>query len=247
MCMDIPLLIHTHSEFSFLWKAAIPLLQRYAADFKIYWITESMGTYTLPEGWILRLYDPALPWSLRMRPILQEVKEEYVIYLQEDWLLTGEISSSKLSSFVDFMKQHKCEFLMSYPCPTCDFFYSEKVPSKFAEIGNMVFHRRPHHYMQPAIWKKSLLEEVCSATLKLSEYENRWSIDLTGARNCMGVLDKRYKNCQSISSPMFPHMHAIHNGEWTFQRYPTLKALVEAYGIDTSTRGVNTYWLLGFQ
>ena len=245
--MDIPLLIHTHSEFSFLWKAAIPLLQRYAAGFKIYWITESLGGYQMPADWEVRFYDPALPWSARMAPVLKEIPNEYVIYLQEDWLLIDTLSADRLAGFVKFMKERSCEFLMSFPCPTCDFFYSEKVPSYVTTVGKAVFHRRPHHYMQPAIWKKSLLEEVCAVPLKLSEYENRWSIDLTGARNCMGVSNSDYKNCHSTTSLMFPHMHAIHNGQWTFKRYPTLRALIEAYGIDTSDRTVNDYWLMGFQ
>jgi len=247
--MEIPLLIHTHSEFSFLWKAAIPLLERYAAGFKIYWITESLGDYAdaMPPNWNIRFYDQALPWSQRMQPVIKEIPNDYVIYLQEDWLLIDTLSKERLEYFVKFMKERSCEFLMSFPCPTCDFFYSKTDPSYITEDGDMVFHRRPHHYMQPAIWKKTLLEELCAVPLKLSEYENRWSIDLTGARNCIGVFNKQFVNCHSTTSLMFPHMHAIHNGQWTFKRYPTLKALVESYGIDTSTRSVNTYWLIGFQ
>ena len=245
--MEIPIILHTHSEYSFLWKATIPLLQRYAAGFTIYWITDSMGDYTLPESWNLRLYDPSLPWSLRMQPVLKEVSEEYVIYLQEDWLLIDHLSKERLQFFTKFMKERSCEFLMSFPCPTVNFFYSDTNPSYVTEIDNMVFHRRPFHYMQPAIWKKSLLEELCSIPLKIYEYENRRSFDLTRSRNCMGVIHKHHLNCHSTKSPLFPHMHAICFGKWTFEKYPCLKVLLETFGIDTSTRTIENTWLVNIQ
>lgn len=245
--MDIPILLHTHSEYSFLWKATIPLLQRYAAGFTIYWITDSMGDYVLPDSWNLRLYDPSLPWSLRMQPVLKEVSDDYVIYLQEDWLLIDNLSRERLQFLTQFMKNRSCEFLMSFPSPTDDFFYSEANPSYFTEMDGMVFHRRPHHYMQPALWKKTLLEELCSVPLKIYEYERRWSLSVTGSKLCLGVIDKRYPAYHSTKSPLFPHMHAICFGKWTFRKYPCLKVLLETFGIDTSTREIEDTWILHTQ
>ena len=240
--MDIPILVYTHSEYSFLWKAAIPLLERYAAGLTIYWVTDSLGGYLMPPDWNIRFYHPAVPWSERIRPVLKEIPSEYVIYLQEDWLLIDTLSPTRLAKFTQFMKRTSCEFLMSFPFPWTD-------EPDFIELDETHLYAMPCHYMQPAIWKKTLLEELCSVPRTIQEYEDMNCLEITSRRNCLGALCADYKTklCHTTTSPLFPHIHAIIKGGWTFKRYPALKALVEAYGIDTSTRHVNTDWFVEFQ
>ena len=66
----IPILVYTHSEYSFLWKAAIPLLERYAKGFQIIWCCDSLLDYKLPDSWTLYTYDPSLSWSFRVKACL---------------------------------------------------------------------------------------------------------------------------------------------------------------------------------
>ena len=240
--MVIPIVLYTNFEYSFLWKAAIPLLQRYAANFKIYWITDSVGDYQMPADWEVRFYDPILPWSSRVGQVLKEIPDEYVIYLQEDWLLIDTLSADRLAGFVNFMKERSCEFLMSHPFPWTGTPY-------FIEFGGVHIYAMPCHYMQPAIWKKTLLEEVCSVPRGIKDYEDMNCFAITSTRNCLGVVNRDYKSklCHMTASPLFPHMHAIIKGGWTFKKYPALKALVEAHGIDTTKRGINDDWFIEFQ
>jgi hypothetical protein len=70
---------------------------------------------------------------------------------------------------------------------------------------------------------------------------------LSKDRNCFALCNIHHKTDMTTRALFFPHMHAIVQGEWTFFKYPCLKALVEAYGIDTSTRGINTTWIPDFQ
>ena len=240
--MRIPIVIYTNFEYSFLWKAAIPLLQRYAAGFSIYWITDSVGDFQMPPDWEVRLYDPVLPWSSRVGQVLKEIPDEYIIYLQEDWLLIDGLSANRLAGLVDFMQRESCEFLMSYPFPWTD-------TPNFIEFGSIYIYAMPCHYMQPAIWKRTLLEEVCFAPRGIKDYEDNSCFAITSTRNCLGVVNMGYrdKHCLTTASPLFPHMHAIIKGGWTFKKYPVLKALVEAYGVDTTKRGVNDDWFVEFQ
>jgi hypothetical protein len=240
--MEIPIVLYTHSEYSFLWRATIPLLERYAAGFKIYWVTNDMADFSVPASLTVRYYSESLPWSFRILPTLKEIAGDYVMYLQEDWLLINHLPKERLANFVEFMQEVSCEFLMSYPFPWIDTPY-------FIELGDVHAYSMPCHYMQPAIWKKSLLEELCCEPRTIKEYENQECYEITSGRNCLGVINRDYKvkKCHTTSSPLFPYMHAIIKGEWTFLRYPALKALVEAYGVETKGRGINTDWFVEFQ
>ena len=236
----IPILLYTHSEYSFLWKAAIPLLEKYAKGFHIIWCCDSLLDYTLPDSWTLYIYDPSLPWGYRVRDCLETIESEYLIYIQEDWLLIDSMDPEKISCCLNFMRKFNCEFLMSYPHNTLDDIYE-------FEYEHYIFIRIFSHYFQPGIWKKSLLNEICSLGTALNQNENENCFNLSKDRNCFALYNTLHTNDMSTRSFFFPHMHAIFQGKWTFFKYPCLKALVEAYGIDTSTRGIDITWITEFQ
>ena len=235
--MPIPILVYTHSDYSFLWKAAIPLLTQYAKGFEIIWCCDSADV-ALPPTWRLYTYDPSLIWSERLKGCLETIDSEYLIYLQEDCLLIDDLDSDKIDFCIEFMKEHNSEFFMSSQNNSTDFYYdfeSYRIVSMFS------------HYMQPAIWKKSLLYELSSLNIALNENESEKCYSITKSRNCLGIYDTLFEKDLTTRSFFFPHMHAISRGKWTFLKYPTLKALVEAYGIDTTTRGVDTEWIVNYQ
>ena len=239
--MTIPILVYTHSEYSFLWKAAIPLLERYAKDFQVVWCCDSLLDFKVPLNWRVYTYDPSLSWGYRVKGCLETIESDYVLYIQEDMLLIDSMSIERIEHCIDFMKEVKCEFLMSYPWNNRDGNY---LSDKYEEY---VFVKIFSHYFQPGIWKKSLLHEICSLNISLKENESEICFNITKDRKCYGVFHLKNDNQLSIRSFFFPHIHSIFAGKWTFFKYPCLKALVEAYGIDTTTRGVDTTWTVDYQ
>ena len=237
--MPIPILVYTHSDYSFLWKATIPLLEKYA-KVPIIWCCDSMLDFTAPPGWRVFIYDTKLSWSMRVKTCLDTIDSEYLIYIQEDWLLIDYLSNERIKYCIDFMKDCSCEFLLSLPCNIgdtyCDIDY---YGYQFIKIFS--------HYFQPAIWKKTLLNEICLLDIPLSENESEKCFNLTKERNCFAANSINYPKELSTRSFFFPHMHAIFQGKWTFVKYPSLKALVESYGIDTTTRGVDDTWEIDYQ
>ena len=236
----IPILLYTHSDYSFLWKAAIPLLEKYAKEFHIIWCCDSLLEYKIPDSWTLYTYDPSLPWGYRVKGCLETIDSEYLIYIQEDWLLIDSIIPEKIEHCLEFMKELECEFLMSYPNNIRDGIYISKYENYF-------FVKIFSHYFQPAIWKKTLLNELCTLGIPLNENETEKCFNISKDRNCFALLNTCQPNYMSTRAFFFPHIHAIVQGKWTFFKYPCLKALVEAYGIDTSTREINTTWTLHTQ
>lgn len=239
--MPIPILVYTHSEYSFLWKAAIPLLTQYAKGFEIIWCCDSLAGFVLPPTWRLYTYGPSLVWSERIKGCLETIDSEYLIYLQEDWLLIDNLDSERIKFCLEFMKAYDSEFFMSFPYNIVD---SNNIYFEFESYRIVSIFS---HYMQPAIWKKSLLYELSSLKIALSEYESEKCYSITKSRNCLGIYDTLFEKDMTTRSFFFPHMHAMYQGKWAFLRYPTLKALVESYGIDTTTRRVDTEWLINYQ
>jgi hypothetical protein len=236
----IPILVYTHSEYSFLWKAAIPLLERYAKDFQIIWCCDTLLDYKIPSSWILYIYNPLLSWGFRVKGCLETINSDYVLYIQEDMLLIDHVVPEKIEHCLEFMNHIGCEFLMSYPNNIREGSYS-------SNYDNYIFIKIFSHYMQPGIWKKSLLHEICSLNVAINENESEKCFTISKNRNCYATYNIRHEKDISTRSLFFPHMHTIVQGKWTFFKYPCLKALIEAHGIDTSTREIDTSWLTGHQ
>jgi len=235
----IPILLYTHSEYSFLWKVTIDLLDKNTTnDTKIFWCSDKLLDYTLPEKFIFCEYSSYLKWSERLNPHMKLIDSEYFMYIQEDWLLIDKIDNEKVTYIVDYMKSHHVEFIMSYIRGKEQFISKSK-------YDDYSFFKVSGHYMQPAIWSKSLFDKVLTLNIGIGEYEiapNR----ITENSKCYAI---KYCKTRDVSIPTlyFPHIHAICGGEWTFVRYPQLKKLVESYGIDTTTRGICKKWITEYQ
>jgi hypothetical protein len=239
--MPIPILVYTHSDYSFLWKAAIPLLEKYAPDFEIIWCCDSICDFKIPSTWKVYKYDPSLSWGFRVKGCLETIESDHLIYIQEDWLLIDSLCKNKLEHCLEFMKDFNCEFLMSYAWNNRDEIYISD------EYNNYAFMKMFSHYFQPAIWKKSLLYTLCNLNGSIAEYESEKYFNITKDRNCFGVHCLKNDKQISTRSFFFPHVHAIYQGKWTFYKYPCLKAIVDAYGVDTSARAIDYNWIPEFQ
>jgi hypothetical protein len=238
--MPIPIVLYTHSEYSFLWRATIPLLERYAKEFEIIWCCDTLLDYTLPPKFRLYTYNTSDSWGYRVKGCIETIQSKYVIYLQEDWLLIDAMDPLVVDHCIEFMEKFHCEFLMSYP-------NNMRKGSITSKYENYIFVKIFSHYFQPAIWKWSLLHEICCLNTTLGANEDEKCFTISKDRNCYAVDNMRFQKDMTTRSLFFPHIHAMYKGKWTFFKYPCLKALVEAYGIDTSTRKVDTEWMPDFQ
>jgi hypothetical protein len=287
MINKVPILIYTHSEYSFLWKAMIPLMEEHAFDSEVHFCYDKSAPAELiknmvPSRWILHTYDESMVWTDRVLKALNEMNSEYILFLHEDWLPIAKIDLSILSNMAEFMKSRNIGFLNSHGCaPFVDKGNIELAgPITIGEIGrkyinllekrgenvssvlsdyangiytgyeDYYFYREPDgHVFQPAIWRYSVLKELCTQ-FKIPKNENEnwdvrfflWDKQTWSVRNI-----KTMDSILSMNSLFFPHMHALSAGQWNFQRYPSLKALLNKYGIDTTTRSAHPWWMIGIQ
>jgi hypothetical protein len=250
MSDKIVILVYTHTEYGFMWKAMIPLLEKHCKDIEIHWLFEESANNKetndlIPSLWIKHTYPDDLIWTKRVLKALNEINSEYVLFLHEDWLPIADVKLSILLEMIDFMKKYDSGFLLSYA----------HISTTSRQIGiptnheNYYFYSENSHIFQPAIWCKKVFGEFCKLLDKnKNQNEDSDCLNFMRSKNCTSVQNlTTVTSLRTTNSLFFPHMHALSEGLWNFTKYPTLKEFLESFGIETETRGVHTWWELDTQ
>lgn len=252
MTQTISVLVYTHTEYSFMWKAMIPLLQKHVNNIDIHWLYESTADSqfindTVPENWFKHTYDESLIWTKRVGKALDEINDDYILFLHEDWLPIADVKKDILKDMIKFMNEQSCGFLLSY-VNECRHNINN-LQGVFAGYENYYYYPEPHHIFQPAIWDKKVFFNFCSDLNKTKQQnEDTDCLNYMRNMNCWSVININTINTiRTSNSIFFPHMHALSEGLWNFKRYPALKEFLETFGIDTNSRGVHTWWELDTQ
>jgi hypothetical protein len=246
----VSILVYTHSEYSFMWLAMIPLLEKYVKNINIHWLFEETADKDLidkmvPLHWYKHTYNESLIWTKRVLKALNEIDNEYILFLHEDWLPIGNIELNIINKMVNFMQEKKCGFLLSYSHISV----TSRQEGIFTGYEDYYYYSENNHIFQPAIWKKEIFINFCSDLNKSkNQNEDAECLNYMSSKNCWSVQNKEtVTTLRTTNSLLFPHMHALSEGLWNFTKYPTLKNFLETFGIDTETRGVHTWWELDTQ
>jgi hypothetical protein len=188
--MNLSVLVHTFSKYSFLWEGMVRDLQRNWPDRSmLYFGTDipcenDVHFYNLPNRTIL--YSGRGEWSNRLIALLRQIPTEYVLYLQEDHYIK---KPPPLSEAMQIMTD--LELLRLQISPVIQYYSLES-------HGNTLFFHNTSKYLvshQPSIWKKSFLLEC------LRPGQNPWQNEYAGTRR----LNKR---------PEFDRKIAIYPYDW---------------------------------
>jgi len=248
--MSISILIYTHDEYSFIWKPMFSLCKKYIKDIPIHILYNrdaNMDTINehISNEYIHHTYDPNIIWTKRVLKGLEEIHEDYILFLHEDWLPISDINKSILENMTEFMKNNQIGFLLSYSHIST----VSRQSGIFTGYKDYYYYKENNHIFQPAIWNKKIFIEFCTVLNKhKNQNEDHDCLSFMDARNCWSVQNKdTVTSLRTTNSLMFPHMHALSQGLWNFTKYPTLKNLLNNYGVDTDSRGIHTYWELDTQ
>jgi hypothetical protein len=248
--MKISILIYTHDEYSFIWKAMFLLCQKYIKDIPVHVLynndanMEEVKKY-IPDDYIHHTYDTSLIWTKRILKSLNEIDDDYVLFLHEDWLPIGDVKLTVLQNMIYFMNKINCGFLLSYAHIST----TSIQPGIFTGYKDYYYYQEKNHVFQPAIWNKNIFKNFCQ-TLNKTKHQNedRECLDFMYHNNCWSVQNiETVTSLRTTNSLMFPHMHALSEGLWNFTKYPTLKNFLDSFGIDTNSRGIHSWWELDTQ
>jgi hypothetical protein len=246
----ISILVYTHSEYSFMWKPICELLKKYVTNIDIHWLFEESADNQLvnlyvPLEWYKHTYNENMIWTKRVLKALNEINDDYILFLHEDWLPINYIKLDVLNKMITFMKNQKCGFLLSYSHIS----RTSTQEGIFTGFKDYFYYSEDNHIFQPAIWNKNVFIEFCSVLNKSKhQNEDRECLDFMKSKNCWSVQNREtVTTFRTTNSLLFPHMHALSEGLWNFKKYPTLKVFLESFDVDTNTRGTHPWWEIDTQ
>lgn len=262
----VSLLIYTHSDCEFIFPALIGQINKHVNDINIYFAynenAPKESLENIPDKWIKITYDDNLIWTDRVLSLVRKIRDEYILFIHEDWLPIGDVKSEILENVKRFMETIDCGFMMSYS----HVYFTEKNKDLYhapyglndhplrgtsIDTGYQDYRYYPMgwHVFQPAIWKKIVLEEFCQKLKKTKvQNEDPECLKFMGTKNCWSVQNSQtVRTIRTMNSLIFPHMHALSEGAWNFLKYPELKSLMEKYNINTEDKPVHKHWEIDTQ
>lgn len=258
--MSASILIYTHSEYSFFWPVMVGQFAKYNVDCTVHFLIDSTTPKELldkhiPSSWVLHFYDPSSIWTDRVQKGFLELDSEYVLFLHEDWIPVDHVRMSRLEEVATFMKSKTIGCLLAYHNFGCSLDCSHTLePRKTKEFADTQdprykYQNEPHHFFQPAMWDREIFLQY-TQMLRKSKYQNEDldSLYFWSRQNCWSVqnMETQY-TIRTMNSYLFPHIHALSEGKWNLTKYPTLKPLLESYGLETESRGDHSWWELDTQ
>jgi hypothetical protein len=184
-------------------------------------------------------YEDGDPYWKQYTECLDSVAENYVIYLQEDFILYSDIDYEKIEKYVTFLERSEFDYVRLIRCgyntpldqPLGDNLYAVNMSSSDA------------FSMQATLWKKSRLRDlylhVKSQKWLESESWNEGARSL-GIRGAFTYHGEKKIGAFHYDSIVYPYVcTAINRGKWNIDQYPEImRNMFQSYRIDPKIRGV---------
>lgn len=230
------ILTYTNKNCRDVWPVYFGQLTKHAPFLKSYVLTDSLVECADGENII---YENDQPYYLQWLQGLDHVKEDFVIYAQEDFVLYDDVKKESIDSYIEFLKSHP-EY--SYVRPIRCGFDNSLIPVSDG-LFEVPVSSDDIFQMQITIWKKEYLKKLYSHVQSVKWYESAaWR---QGCRdlNIRGVFSyygepKRGK--YHFDSSTYPYVcTAVSRGLWNLNEYKQeLGRILDFYRIDPTKRGI---------
>lgn len=231
---------YTTSKYADVWPCHFGQLSKHLGGLKSYVLSDfgSGQKFDFKEH-VLIEHDDYDPYFAQYVRALDQIPEDYVIYLQEDFFLYKDINHELLERAVDLLKNSDYDYVRlircGYQTPL-----DKHVKDNFFEVDMAT---QDAFSMQATLWKKSRMRQLYThvASQKWLEGEH-WNV---GARQ-VGIKGVFTWNGEPkvgafhYDSVIWPYVcTAVNKGQWSMDQYPdVMNRLVKEYNIDVTKRGV---------
>ena len=158
---------------------------------------------------------PDRGWASNMKVALDQIEAPYVLYLQEDYFLNGDVKSQQLADDIDYALQQDAGSFC--------FYGRSKLEANFTPLndrfGIVPTNSDGRTRLQVTLWKKSVLQ------LALRAGESAWDMEARASERTRHILSLSYMRRDNIPIPYL--MSAISRSLWT----PEAIALCQRDGV----------------
>src|ERR1035437_2365050 len=176
MNKDCSVVVSSCDAYSDAWEPFFKLFFKYWPDcpFPIYLISEHKLYKHLKVNSILLGVDKK--WATNMKLALNQIDSSFIIYMQEDYLLTRRVDTILILDFINIIKQNNIGYIKLYPSPP-----PTKIWSKDNRLGVIEKGSNDSVSLQSTMWNKSFLEKF------LVDGESGWDMEIKGSKRTAGI------------------------------------------------------------
>lgn len=241
---NLCIIVNTHSSQKDVWPMFFGQLEKHCPKIKTYIFTDE-GT-GVPEGYETVIYNKNEMFRTQYLECLKKVSEEFLIYLNEDYVLYDDVNFEKIKEYIQVLEND--------PEISCIRFTraGNITDKKLKEDLFYLSHDKSNFFSQTAgIWRRKILQKIHELgpdTHIASGGDQYGHFEVDANEVCKNLNLKgliAYNNepkrlgASHYDSSVFPYVAtALVRGRWNLREYTNeLFPLLSKYGIDFSKRG----------
>ena len=221
--MNMAILIPSFDKYSFVWPMFFEFFKRNWGDctFPVY-----LGTNfkSADLDWVTDVkIGQDTTWGLKVSKMLDQIQEEYVMIVLEDFFIVEKVENNVIEGAVKFMQANNIDCLGLHACPKP----LNKVKNGIDVWGEIQPGEPYRINAQVSIWKKSSLLKILRP--KFSPWDFEGYGDVIARKNKLSIWGS-YK-------PIIFYKQAIGRGKW----FRDIVAICEAIGINYNFDEIGYY------
>lgn len=197
---EMAIAVISFDKYSDIWDTFALCINRFWHNrgYKTYLVTNNADTDY--EGIENVKTGKEISWSHRVRKALEAIKEEYVMLLLEDYLISKPVVEARVEKALDYMVSNNIDYLRIAPIPIIktknrDCFAAELTDRQIYGVN-----------LQAAIWKRDYLLKTLSDT----DF-SAWEFE---ARQKFGQDTRVEGKCYATNDFVFEYLNGIIQGKW---------------------------------
>ena len=236
---DIALVTYTNDNCRDIWLPYFDSLNTLFPSIKGY-VFNNSDNFEFQNQKLL-IYEEELNYCSEFSRLLHMIEEDYIIYMQEDFILYDKVAIDKIEEYKTILDNSSLSFIRLLKCGSVsniqyinDLFYITDPGKNHNSIDSFS--------MQPTIWKKTDLIRIYENTMNHKFGENWNFIHSMNMLKINGFYCYNGENKRGLNhydSSIFPYIAtAIVKGRWNTSEYSTeLEQIFDKYKIDKNIRG----------
>jgi len=242
---DVALVINSVSKYKDVWPMFFGQTDKFLPDMKKYFMVDD-DCGIVPKSYTVLRYNPTSMYRTQFVSCVEQIREEYCIYVSEDCVLYGQPDMGILNDYLSIIKSD----------PNVDFIkllrginygelqYKDRKDLKRLSNNNDFFYTN-----LPSIWKTKTILDIHRQGPDLhiggQQYDSQFEPQATEVCRKLGIQGlycyhgENKRGQHHYDSIVWPFIAtALVQGKWNMAEYPReLGNLLSEYSIDPDIRG----------
>ena len=199
---NLSIIVPSYDKYAEVWPPFFTLFFKYwPENTKNIYLISNEKTFTHPRVKSILIKNEK-SWSDNMLFALEQIPNDYVMIILDDFLITSPVQHQKIAELFEVMKKEKAAYLELRATPV------EKNHPIVADLGYLAKEAPYRVSLQVAIWEKKVLKQL------LKSGESAWSFEIEGTERSR-KLPQAFMSITAAASPApISYLGAISRGYW---------------------------------